>query len=115
MALQLLTIPPAIMAIGTAIASTGATIIAFLAGMVTTRVTLVITTVAIIAALTTAFVFLIRGLMASIETSLPSEVTAFASAVLPSNLSVCIGVLVSAQIARWAYDKNIEVAKMLVK
>ncbi len=113
MAVQFLA--PVAMSIGGAIAAGFTSLIGFLATMATGRVLIVTAAVAAITALTVGFIAFINTMAGSMSQALPAEVLAFAQAVMPRNMATCLSVILTANIAKWIYQKNIEVVKMLAK
>ena len=73
----------------------------------------VIALVAILTSLTAALVLSLDTLATSISATLPSDVTTFAAAVLPTNFTACISVIVVARVTRWVYDWHVTIAKQL--
>lgn len=55
------------------------------------------------------FMRLISGLVNTISTQLPPEIAQFGGYVLPSNTLLCLSAIITAHLARWAYEWNIKV------
>lgn len=58
-------------------------------------------------ALTAGLVVAIEAVADSLLMELPADVQALATAVLPRNLHVCIGIAFGARVTRWVYDWNV--------
>ncbi|MDO9476222.1 MAG: DUF5455 family protein [Pseudohongiella sp.] len=101
--------------LGSTIVASVSGLIAFAGSMITARVGLVAAAVAAITALTIALIAVFTNLASSIQVAIPASAVEFAAAFFPGNLTTCVSVLVSAQAARWVFQRNVEVVKMLVK
>ena len=80
-----------------------------LADVLTKRLALVVAGVAIIAGLTTAFFTLITGLFSAISAVAPNSLGLAISLVIPDNASACVSAIMTARMARWAYEWNVRI------
>lgn len=71
------------------------------------------TAIATLLAFTTAFVVVVRGLLGAIVWIMPTWAAQGFSMFMPTNLSVCIGALMTAKTARWIYDYHITGLKLV--
>lgn len=95
--------------------STGfAAVITFMATKITGKVLLVVAAVAVIAALTGGFFAAIEAIADGISAALPPEALLLSSSLMPRNLSVCVSAVISANILRWLYDRNLDIIRMIV-
>ena len=90
---------------------------AFISGvlMMFTRKWAVLTaSLTIFAAITLAFVVLINGFLATLSSGMviPTDISDFVGMFIPSNFALCLATLVSAKIARGAYDLAVEKTRM---
>jgi len=74
-------------------------------------------TLAVVAAFTAAtatFWAAAEALVFGLAVSVPADVVTVASWIVPPNLAVCIGALLSARLVRFAYDWNVRVLQFKV-
>lgn len=76
----------------------------YLAQFLTKRLLIVVTSITVLIAITTAFFLAIDTLMQTIIVSMPTEVSQYIGLFLPSNFTACMSAIVTAKLARWAYD-----------
>lgn len=96
--------------LATAIGAFFSSLLAFFATYFTKRIAVLSAVIAVIASLTLGFIAAIEGLAASITYVQPDLSGAFA--ILPSNFSSCVSVIVTAKILKWAYGWNVHLAQM---
>jgi hypothetical protein len=89
-----------------------AAIVAYFAKFVSKRVAVLLVGIGFLVAATLAFISLIEGLMSSVAIITPPWLSLAAQLVVPDNLSTCVSVLVTARIARWAYEWNVKIIQM---
>jgi len=88
-------------------------LVTFLSGVITLKVGCAIAFVAATAALSIAMFTSFVNALGLIVEILPAEVIAFAAAIVPANLIICITAVFTARISRWVYDKNISTIKRI--
>ena len=69
--------------------------------------------VAIVATLTVALFVGFEALVAPLARTLSADHIALIQAFTPSNLNQCVSVVIAARIARWVYDRNVNIADKL--
>lgn len=78
----------------------------------TKRLAFVAAAIIVIVSLTTALFAGIHSLTAGLVYVLPAAITQSVGLFAPSNLSLCISVLVSAKMLRYAYEWNIKIIQL---
>jgi len=96
-----------------AIAAGFTALISFMAAKMTAKVGIVASAVVVMISLTAGLIFALETLADTLAASLPSGVVAFSQAVIPTNLNACISVIVTAMVARWVYDRHMQIIGML--
>lgn len=96
------------------IASAFAGLFAWFMTFITKRFAIVAAGLAIIVGLTAGLYAALGGLVSALAQTLPSELVGHVGLFVPSNLSACISIYISARLLRWAYDWNVKIvmAKM---
>lgn len=64
-------------------------------------------------ALTTAFIFLLKGLLLGLTYTIPAWAVEGFAMLLPSNVAICLGAIVSARVGRWIYDYHMETLRLV--
>lgn len=95
-----------------AISSGFTAVVGFFAARMTAKVAMVGTAVAVITTLTIALVTLFSALAASLSAALPPAALQFAQSFLPGNLNACVSVVIAAMVARWVYDRHVQIVAM---
>ena len=96
------------------IASAFAGLFAWFMTFVTKRFAIVAAGIAIIVGLTSGLYAALGALVSTLAVTLPSTLVGNVGLFVPSNLSACVSIYVSARLLRWAYDWNVKIvmAKM---
>lgn len=76
---------------------------------VTRRFAIVLAVVSVIALVTVAFFSAINALILALEVTLPTQLFAAFSLVLPSNTTICLTAVVSAHLLRWVYSWQVRI------
>ncbi|MCD8523940.1 MAG: minor coat protein [Saccharospirillaceae bacterium] len=86
-----------------------AAIFSWLVKFFTKRVAVTLAIVALVVSATAAFVALITGLVSSLEYVLPPWFSLAVQMVVPENTTTCFSVIITARLARWAYEWNVRI------
>jgi len=84
----------------------------WLATFATKRLALVGIAVTAIIALTAALFIALEALVSTLNVTVPTEIAAGVSLLMPSNMTVCISILVTARGLRYAYDWNTRIVQL---
>jgi len=87
-------------------------VVTFFAAVLTKRLAIIAAALVIIVALTAGLFTALEALVAALSLAMPTEVSAAAGLVTPSNLTLCISTIVSATMLRYVYDWNIRVLQI---
>lgn len=90
-------------------------IVGFFVQFFTKRLAIVVAGVAIIVTLTAGLFTALEGLLSGLTYIVPTEISAGAALVTPSNLTACISIIISAKMLRYAYDWNVKVLQYKMK
>lgn len=80
-----------------------------LGSILTKRLAVVVAAVALIAGITAGFFSLIYGLFEIIAVAAPPMLSLAVQLVVPDNASACISAILTARLARWAYEWNVRI------
>lgn len=86
-----------------------ASLLGFFAKYFTKKIALGLAFIALLIAITAAFVATIEALFLSIYYFAPVELNSAMSMFLPSNFKVCISAIIGAKLALWVYTWNVKV------
>lgn len=95
--------------IATLIAGLFGGLFSFFSQYLTKRFALVAVVLTVIAGFVSAFFVAIVGLIGVLQTSVPPEISAAASLVVPDNVPLLVSTALSARVLRWAYEWNVKV------
>lgn len=98
--------------LASAIISAFTAIFTWFTSYLTRRVALVAAAVVIIIALTTGLFAALEGLLAGLSYAMPSAITEGLALVTPSNLSLCLSIIITAHMLRYAYDWNVRIVQL---
>ncbi len=87
-------------------------LVVWFAQFFTKRLAVIAAAVAFMAGLTTAMFVAIQSLVGALTLAVPAVVVQGAGFVLPSNLSLCISLIVTARMLRYAYDWNVKFVQL---
>lgn len=91
------------------IAGLFSSLISWFASFLTKRLAIVAAGVAVLVVIVSAFMAALLALINGLAIVVPDTVSLAASLVIPSNTPACISAYLTARVARWAYDWNINV------
>lgn len=100
---------PLFLWIGTLLGTLLTSLVQFFMNYLTKRLAIVLAVVAGISAFTFGFFAAIVVVINGISVSLPSEVSAGLSLVIPSNFPLCVSAILTAHLIRWVYEWNVKV------
>lgn len=86
-----------------------ASLFGYFAKFLTKRLAVAAALISLIVAATTAFIALMKSLMASISAASPDFLGLAIQLVVPENAYACVSVMATARIARWAYEWNVKI------
>lgn len=78
----------------------------------TRRFALVAAGIVLLATITAAFFVAIEALISGLSLSMPSIIVVGVSHLVPSNMSACLSILISARLLRYAYDWNVKIIQL---
>ena len=82
---------------------------AYLAKFYTKKIAVAFAIITLLLTATTAFIALISGLMASVVAVSPPFLSVAIQLVVPDNAATCMSAILTARIARWAYEWNVRI------
>lgn len=94
--------------IGTAFAGLFAWLLTFM----TKRLAIVVLAVGVLLTLTASLFVALESLLSGLVYILPASLTQSVGLFAPSNLSLCVSIVVSAHMLRYVYDWNVRVVQM---
>ena len=84
----------------------------FVAEFFSKRLLIIAVSVTVLVAVTVAFFAIIDTTVNAILVGVPTPVTQYIGLFLPSNFAACMSALVTAKLARWAYDWQYNILKI---
>ncbi len=89
-----------------------ASLAAFQVTEITKRLAMIAIAVSIILALTVAMWAGINALLSGIAVAMPAGITTAAGWIMPGNIAECSSVILTAKVARFAYDMKVSMTKL---
>lgn len=84
-----------------------------IAGLFTLKLACIVVFIGASIALAAGLVLSLYQIVDSLVVLLPAEALAFAAAIIPANMIVCISAVFAARTTRWVYDKNVNTIKRI--
>lgn len=81
-----------------------ASVVSFFALYVGQKVALKLAAIAVVVAITGTFMAAMYALALQAYASIPTGISVAMSWVIPGNFGLCVGLIIAAHVARWAYD-----------